>query len=288
MSAGISDPRRDVAICIAGIVAGVAALGFGLLAMDDPDLATAAQIAIGLGLLFCLVFPLFLFNFLWALRLTSAMRRGEGVIARWTVPVQTLEEFRADEEARRKAGRPNDWKVPRRIPPEGLEVIFSASAVMIGKSFFGLAKSGMARFGDVQAVPGNPLAIAFAMVLTTGRMTSSGAPTLSTWRSELRVPVSRLASAEASKVLAHFQAVSSGRTVARPGFWPLRIRIGLWWAAIAAAIAALGFVLDALQADLGEAPMIMSVAGAVAAPGGLLVALIAWLFHRGETAGRRR
>ena len=89
-------------------------------------------------------------------------------------------------------------------------------------------------------------------------------------------------------MLAHFQAVSSGRTVARPGFWPLRIRIGLWWAGIAAAIAALGFVLDALQADLGEAPMIMAVAGTVAAPGGLLVALIAWLSHRGETAGRRR
>ncbi|MGE0659527.1 MAG: hypothetical protein AB7O63_08545 [Reyranellaceae bacterium] len=288
MSAGISDPRRDVAICLVGIAVGAAALAFGLLAMDDPDLGTAAQVAIGLGLLLCLLFPLFLFNFLWALRLTNAMRRGEGVIARWTVPAQTLEEFRVDEEKRRKAGRANDWKVPKRIPAEGLEVIFSASAVMIGKSFFGLAKSGLARFGGVQTVPGNPLAIAFAMALTTGRMTSSGSPILSTWRSELRVPVARGASAEASKVLAHFQAVSRGRTVARPGFWPLRIRIGLWWAGIAAAIAALGFILDALQADLGEAPMIMAVAGTVAAPGGLLVALIAWLFHRGETRGRRR
>lgn len=288
MNAGISDPRRDVAICLAAIAIGATALVFGLLTMDDPDLATVAQIAIGLGLLLCLLFPLFLLNFLWALRLTKAMRRGEGVIARWTVPPQTLEEFRADEAQRRKAGRPNDWKVPKRIPREGLDVIFSASAVMIGNSFFGLAKSGLARFGGVQTVPGNPLCIAFAMALTSGRMSSSGSPILTTYRSELRVPIARTASAEAGKVLAHFQAVSSGRTVARPGFWPRRIRIGLWWAGIAAAIAALGFLLDALPLDLGEAPTLMAVSGVVAAPGGLLVALIAWLFHRSETRGRRR
>ena len=286
MSAGLSNPRRSVVLCLAGLAIGAAALAWGIWAMDDAENAPAS-IAVAIGLLFCIVFPLFLFNFLWAVRLTEAMRRGENVIARWTVPPQTLEEFRADEAGRRKAGRPNDWKVPKRIPPDGLEVIFSPDAVMIGDNFFGLARSGLARFDAIQIVPGNPLSLGFAMALTTGRATSTGAH-LTTQRSELRIPIARTASAEAGKVLAHFQSVDAGRTIGRPGFWALRLKIGLWTAAIAATTGIVGFALRGLNDQLANVPLVMAIAGTMFTLGGLLIAAIAALIQRAERTDRTR
>lgn len=286
MSTGIRNPRRQVKICIAGIALGATALLAGVLAMDGPDGPVWAHAATGIGLLLCIVFPLFLFNFLWAVRLTTALQRGENVIARWTVPQQTLEEFRTNEERLKQAGRANDYKLPRKIPAQGLEVIFSPSAVMIGDTFFGLAKSGMARFTSIQMVPGNPLAIGFGLALTTGRATSTGA-TLTTIRSELRIPVARGASAEASKVLSHYTSVDRGHTIARPGFWQFRIKLGLWAAAIAAAVGATGFLLNAMKVQ-GEVPLILAVAGTVTALGGLVLAGLAALMQRGEKEDRGR
>lgn len=287
MSAGLSNPRRSVNICIAGLAIGAAALAWGLWSMDGGEDAPAG-IAVAVGLLFCIVFPMFLFNFLWAVRLTDAMQRGEDVIARWTVPPQTLEEFRADEAESKKQGRPNDWKVPKKIPPEGLDVIFSPSAVMIGDTFFGLSRAGLARFSGVQAVPGNPLSLGFGMVMTTGRATSSGGARITTQRSELRVPVARTASAEASKVIAHYTAVTTGQTVARPGFWALRLKIGLWAAAIAATTGIVGFALRGLNDQLANIPLVMAIAGTMFTLGGLLIAAIAALIQRAERTDRTR
>ena len=289
MSAGLSNPRRSVKICIAMLVIGIGGILWGVWEMDRRGGAETGgtAIAIGGGMLLTIIGALFLFNFIWAVRLTEAMKRGEDVIARWTVPPQTLEEFRADEEERKKSGRPNDWKVPRRIPANGIDVIFSPSAVMIGESFFGLSKSGLARFNWVQAVPGNPLSLGFGMVMTTGRATSSGA-VLTTQRSELRVPVARGASAEASKVLTHYTSVTAGHTIARPGFWALRVKIGLWGAGLGAVSAATGFGLNALKVDLAEAPLVMAVTGVMVGLGGLVLAGLATMLGRHERADRRR
>ncbi len=287
MNAGLSHPRRSVAICVAAIALGAGLLLWGIAGLDaDGNGPVLRSAAVAIGLLMCIVFPFFLLNFLWAVRLTEAMKRGEGVIARWTVPPQTLEEFRTLEAERKKAGKGNDWKVPRRIPPAGLKVIFSKDAVMIGETFFGLAKGGLARFTGVAMVPDNPLAIAFGMAMTTGRMTSSGTGRLITHHSELRIPLARGASAEASKVLAHYTAVTRGETIARPGFWTLRIRIGLWGAGLGAVSAALGLALIALKVELGDAPLVMAVAGMMVGLGGLLLAGIAWMIRRGERADR--
>jgi len=289
MSAGLSNPKRSVMICIAMLVVGVGGILWGVFEMNRLGGAETGgtAIAIGGGLLLAILGFLFLFNFIWAVRLTEAMKRGEDVIARWTVPQQTLEEFRADEIERKKAGRPNDWKVPRRIPAEGLEVIFSPNAVMIGDTFFGLAKSGLARFNWVQSVPGNPLSLGFGMVMTTGRATSTGA-TLTTQRSELRIPIARTASAEASKVLTHYTSVTAGQTIVKPGFWKFRIKLGLWAAGIGALSAATGFGLNALKVNLAEAPLVMAVVGVMVALGGLVLAGAATLLGRHERGDGRR
>lgn len=287
MNAGIGNPRRSVRICLAAMALGAAAVLWGLLAIDGAEKEPpGAGAAIGIGLLFCIVFTLFLFNFLWAVRLTDRMKRGEGVIARWTVPAHTLEEFRTDDADPRKMRRKNDYRLPRKIPPEGLEVIFSPDAVMIGNTCFGLARSGIARFTDVAIVPGNPLSIAFRMALTTARATSYGGTHLATSRSELRVPVARTASAEASKVLSHYTAVQQGRIQVKPKFWTLRLKIGLWATALGATSFALGMTLNALKIELGLLPFLMAVIGGVIAPFGLILALIAWRIREGEKRGR--
>jgi hypothetical protein len=270
MNAGLSNPRRSVMISIAILAVGVGGILWGIFEMDRRGGAetNATALAIGVGLLLAILGCLFTFNFIWAVRLTEAMKRGENVIARWTVPAQTLEEFRINEAALKQAGRLNDWKVPRKVPPNGVEVIFSPSAVMIGDSFFGLAKGGLARFTSIQMVPGNPLAIGFGMALTTGRATSGGA-ILTTYRSELRIPVARTAGAEASKVLTHYTSVDAGRTIVKPGFWALR-------------------GLNALKVNLGLAPLVMAVVGVMVALGGAVLAAIASAFKRGEREDRTR
>jgi len=281
MSTGLSNPRRSVMICAVAITIGAAALLWGILAGGEG----LAGVAIAIGLLLCILFTLFLFNFVWAVRLTDAMKRGDRVIARWTVPPETLEEFRANEKALNDAGRPNDYRLPRKIPPGGLEVIFSPDAAMIGETFFGLAKTGLARFNWIQIVPGNPLSIAFGMAMTSGRTGSAGA-TLTAQQSELRIPVARTANDEARKVLAHYTAVTAGKTIAKPGFWTFRIKLGLWAAGIGAAAFVLGLACNALKLQLGVVPLIMAVTGAVAGLFGLVLAGIAWMLRKAERADR--
>jgi hypothetical protein len=215
------------------------------------------------------------FNFLWAMRLTAAMRRGEKVIARWTVPPGQCDEFRANEAALRAKGRRNDYKMPRATPAEGIEVIFSEDGVLIGDTFFGLSSTGLARFHAVGTMPGNPVCIAFGMAMTAGRTGASGAG-FTTITGELRIPVARTANDGARTVLEHYRAVIGRRTIVKPHFWTLRIKIGLYAALIAALVSAGGFLLNALKVDLGIVPLVMAVAGAVTALGGLILALLAW------------
>lgn len=288
MSAGLSNPKRSAVICIALLVIGVGGILWGVFErgrLGGGETGGTGFAIVG-GLLLAIIGFLFLVNFIWLVRRTSAMKRGENVIARWTVPQQTLEEFRQDDADPKKMRRKNDYRLPRKLPPEGLEVIFSADAVMIGDAFFGLARSGIARFTDVSTVPGNPLSVAFRMAVTAPRGTSYGGATLRTRRSELRVPVARTASTEASKVLAHYTAVQQGRIQVKPKFWARRIRIGWLAAAIGAASFAAGMTLNALKVELGLLPFLMAVIGGVVAPFGLIVALIASRIRERERSGR--
>jgi hypothetical protein len=289
MNAGLSNPKRSVMICLVMVALGGGALLWGIFQMNSLGKETPfTAAAIGVGLLVTIVFSIFLFNFVWAVRLTNAMQRGENVIARWTVPPQTLEEFRVNEEELKKAGRTNDYKLPRKIPAKGIDVVFSPSAVMIGDAFFGLSKTGMARFNWIQMAPGNPLAIAFGMAMTVGRASSTGAAIITTHKSELRIPDARTANAEASKVLTHYTAVHSGQTIARPGFWAFRVKIGLWALGIGAVSAAAGFGLNALKVKLGDVPLIMAVSGVMLVLFGVVLAGAASLLGRDERRDRTR
>jgi hypothetical protein len=171
---------------------------------------------IGVGLLIAILGLLFLFNFLWAVRLVSALRRGEGVIARWTVAPATFEMFRDLEVQRRAAGDDNGYRTPCKTPGSGLEVIFSADSVLIGDTFFGLASTGMARFQNVRLVPTSPPSLEFDTTLTWASNRSQ--IHVHHTRGKLRVPVAHNAREAAAKVLAHYENVISRKAIVKPAF----------------------------------------------------------------------
>jgi hypothetical protein len=118
----------------------------------------------------------------------------------------------------------------------------------------------------------------------------TGATNLSTIRiyhlpGTLRIPVAHDAGAAAAKVLAHYQDVIGRRTIVKPDFWRRRVRWGLIAAVLAGLVAAAGFALEAAEAELGIVPLVMAVAGAVSALGGLILALLASSIGRFQRQG---
>jgi len=190
-------------IWIAGIVAlgGAAALIWGLQS-PDPALksATAART---MGTVVLVIALLATANYLYAQSLIGRMKRGEDVIGRWTVAPATFAKFRDIERAR--TARKNNWRVPGRDMPDGLEVIFTRRSVLVGNTWFRLAGKGMSRFAHARIENDVVPSIEFAM-----RLTIHGAGTLhqtARYKGHLRVPIADGASEEAAQVLAYFRSL---------------------------------------------------------------------------------
>ena len=286
MNAGVTRPERNVKICLALLVASLIALVAGILAIKSAGAeTTASATAIAFGLLGTIIFSLMLANFVWATRVFAAIKRGENVIARWTVPADAFDRFRANEAGHAAAGHPNDYKPPRNTPPAGVEVVFARDGVIIGDTFYGLATTGLAHVRQVGIVPGEPLCIGFQTAMTTGRLQSSGAADFRTVLGLLRIPVVDSSHKEANAVLDHYIAALSGQVIVKPDFWKRRIRWGLRAALVSTFVSATGFVLEALEVALGVVPLILAVSGAITAIGGLLLAFLAWTFADRQRRG---
>ncbi len=112
-----------------------------------------------------------------------------------------FDRFRRVERARKT--RKNNWRVPRGDWPSGLPVAFSANAVLVGDTYFKLLGKGISRFCNVRIETDAVSSVEFAM-----RMTVHGAGTLgqtARYRGHLRVPIAKVASVEAARVMSHFQ-----------------------------------------------------------------------------------
>jgi hypothetical protein len=191
---------------IAGAVAlcGAAALFWGL---TDPAAPPPARSIGGVALV---VGTLMALNYLYAHALIRKMRRGQGVIGRWTVAPASFNRFRDAERARKK--RKNNWRMPRGDWPDGLPVIFSQGAVLAGHTYFRLAGTGMSRFSFARIEPDAVPSVEFAM-----RLTIIGAGTqgrTARYRGHLRVPIADGAGAPAARVVAHFQNLAGNRSAA--------------------------------------------------------------------------
>jgi ABC-type glycerol-3-phosphate transport system permease component len=281
---GVRRPGLSLALCAAAATGGALAIAWGVWRMDALGIETAATSAsIGLGIVVAMLGALLSFNFAWALRLVRALRRGDGVIARWTVAPATFEMFRDLEDRLRSQGDDNDLKVPRRTPPAGLDIVFSADAVLIGDTFFGLASTGFGRFSGVWRTSTVPPCLEFGTVLTWASNTST--LRIHHTKGVLRVPIAHDAGAAADRVLAHYQNVIARRTIVKPHFWRTRIRLGLGTAIVSGLAAAAGFALAERDQELGHVPLAMAVCGTMIGIGGLVLALAAWGFHRHQRRG---
>lgn len=278
---GASRPKLNAGIAGAGMALSALSILWGVTEMNALGHETgwtgaSIGVAIPVGAICFLMFV----NFTWAIRLVAAARRGDGVIARWRVLPAELEAFRANNKRRNEQGRDNDWKVPKKAPPEGLEVIFTDRGLVIGGTYFGLWTTGMYKFQGVQMLPENPLALEFGTVLTSMADTGSSYRVYRT-RGVLRVPVSSLARPEAAKVLAHYTAVDRREVIIDRDFYTRRIGWGLKAAAVFFLICVAGFGLQAAGVK-NEVPLIMAVIGMIAGLGGLALAAFAWMLRKGQ------
>lgn len=276
---GLSRPGLNALICVALFLGGALSVWSGAAEMNALGYETTwTAVKIAFGILAGIFGFLFFFNFVWGMRVIGALKRGEGVIARWTVSPADFEQFRTLDRTLKGTAEDNDFKVPQVTPPAGVEIVFSADGVLIGDTFFGLATTGLGRFGAVRLRPSTPLCLEFATIFTHAvvepRARIYNVPGV------LRVPVTGDAKAEAAKVLRHYEDVIARRTIVKPRFWHTRIKIGLVTAAVSAFTAALGFSLSGMNEELANAPLIMAIAGIIFAVAGLLLALIAWAFAK--------
>jgi hypothetical protein len=279
---GLSRPGLNALICVALFVGGALSIWWGageMNALGYETTGTAVKIAFGIiGATFGF---LFFFNFVWGMRVIGALKRGEGVIARWKISPEAFDEFRKADRTLQGTAEDNDYWVPKVTPLDGVEVVFSSDGVLIGDTFFGLTTAGLGRFGAVRRRPSPPLSLEFATVFTSAAIEPRAR--IYNTPGVLRVPISD--EAEAAKVLRYYEDVIARRVIVKPRFWHTRIKIGLIGAVISAVTALIGFSLREMNDELANAPLIMAVAGSIFAIGGLVLALIAWAFAKRQHEG---
>jgi hypothetical protein len=277
---GLANAKRVTQVSVGVAIAAGLAIWWGIhdMLINAGRETAFTGIAIGFGIFIGVFALLFVFNGLWAMRIAAAMRRGEGVVAKWTIAPATFELFREQEARLRSNGEDNDYPLPRKTPPEGLPVVFNQDGVMIGDRFFGLASTGMARFAAVALRQGVPDTLEFSTVLTTAY--AQPRVSIQHHRGQLRIPVDPRSPDEARKVLAHYEAVVARRIIVKPHFWTVRIRVGLVAAVLGALAFGIGMALREQSQYLYDIPLYAAVVGAILGVAGLILAFIASVARR--------
>ena len=203
-SAGVRHPGRNALLfAIASLLA------WWLVAISIGDMREGGHSGSpwlmlgGLPALFC---PLLCGYYLSRVRVFRDLRSGRTAIARWTVPADEFAAFHAHEAGiGRGSVDVNYYRLPAKVPADGIEVIFSDRGVLINGGWFPLSFTSGRRVLaiDYQA---DPPAIAFTTRLTTAVQTSSMTVTTRDTVSVLRVPVARAARAQAGTVIDRYRA----------------------------------------------------------------------------------
>lgn len=199
---GITKPNVKATVAAALTVGGLIATLWSF-AGPTPVPGSAEAFARSLGTVTAILGAMMTANYIYAMSLVRKLRRGEGVIASWTVPTAEFDHFRGVERARKS--RRNNWRMPRGDWPSGLPVAFGANAVLVGETYFKLLGRGMSRFANVRLETDAVSSVEFAT-----RLTVIGAGTLSQtarYRGHLRVPIAKAASVQAARVISHYQQV---------------------------------------------------------------------------------
>ena len=274
---GMQNPPTTVLLFFVLTVASAAVVAWGIYAMpEDQNAPSAAGAAVGGGAAIGIISLGMLYLTVRGWRKALALARGEDVLARWVVSPDDYAAFVTNDAARNALGPEyvNDWKPPRDAPPGGLEVVFGKDIVSVGDRAFGLVNTGMFTFQGVQMLPENPLAIEFGTRSTT--LSHGGSATrVDVNTGVLRIPVGRLARADAVRVLDFYKRVDAHEVVVNAGFYEGRKRFGLVAAPVCFAAAALGYVLQEARIGGLELNLGLMVGGIVAGIGALCLAGVA-------------
>lgn len=276
-SKGLLHPPPMVLFFLALALVSSASVAWGVYDMRTVGETQANGLTIGIGGPIAIISIGMLFLTANGWRLALALSRGENEIARWTVSPDDLAAFVASDAARNALGPEyrNAWKPPKKVPPGGLDVAFGRDIVMVGNRFFGLVNTGMFTFEGVQILPGNPLAIEFGMVSTTLSHGASSAR-VDVSKGLLRIPIGRLARADAVRVLDHYRRVDSHEIVVNPGLYRGRMRFGLISAPVCFLAAAAGWAMQSYGINTnGDLNLILMIAGLLCGIGGLVLAAVA-------------
>lgn len=202
---GITRPALKAVLAAAMAMAGAGALLWsGAGAPVPPGPSPAGPSIRPLAVVALVIGTLMLANYLYVWSLVRRLRSGDGVIGRWTVTAAEFARFRDAERAR--TTRRNNWRMPRSERPDGLPVIFSVDAVLVGETWFRLAGRGMSRFTHARIEHGAVPSIEFSMTLTVIGAGTQGRT--ARYRGQLRVPIATDAGAEAARVTRHFREMA--------------------------------------------------------------------------------
>lgn len=259
------NPLRRAFWCMLAVALG--AIGVALVKTNHAAIGDAWALVIAIP-----SFTAIPFGLVWGVMALLAangqarLRRGVNALARWNVPPDEWEQFRALD-TRRAAEGPGLASDDAPKPAEGrrVEVIFGAKAVIVDGYYIALRRFAIPELSWVNWLqrPGEPESLEFGLVYPTRT---------STLRTALRVPVPRPARDLGVQVFRHFHAMvpqqrKPGLAFRRP--W-LVIGWGLGVMAASLLVAGVGWMLRHVG-DRSDAVQIAMIVGILAAIG-------AWFF----------
>lgn len=280
---GWSRPVRHAAIAGAiTLTAGIAII-VGIVIMEaQGGESTLSAALIGLGLFVFIMGCAVTFILVWSARVIARMRRGEGLLTRWTVSREELDRFRTADAARSAHGPEyvSMWVPPKISPEEGLEVLVSPDAVLMGEDYVGLSTTGMQRFSAMKRIANAPASLEFLIHMSEPR--GATVQRMVSLTKLLRVPTSASAPEAADTMQGHFERVLRREIIVNPHWWTVRIRIGLWAMGIGLAAALGGWAWPKFFADPDYIGQAVSGVGILVALGGLAVAYMASILRRAQ------
>jgi hypothetical protein len=285
LSNGIRNPQRSLFIAAAITLAAWISLALGIWEYQATGVESVRSgLMIALAILPAAIGPLLVWNFWSAIHIMYALRRGEGVLARWRFPAEQYSGFVAEDDKRSSLGIEfaNEWTPPQVPPPDGIDVIFGRDRVLVHDTYFPLGLYGPFRFVKVGIVPHSPLSLEFVTISTA--VTGGTTTNIRRTPGVLRLPLDRADSAEAALVVQHYRDVLAGRATFDPEFYLRRMRIGLIGAAIFLPIVGIGYVLEHFG-GYGDAPLVAMIFGGIFGGAALVLAGLAWWLQ--ASRGRR-
>ena len=134
-----------------------------------------------------------------------AMRRGEGLVARWVVPAGEFRSFvEAESRIPPRSVMVNYYRPSAAVPDAGVEVVFAGGGVLVGDGYFPLPTAGLRQVESVRHSDAVPATLEFSIGLASLARTSAATVQSTRVLHLLRVPVARVAGDAASAVLEHY------------------------------------------------------------------------------------